>query len=78
MKIKIALLTVALLLAGVPISHTNSTPDEQFYFKINPPGPEYIGYASSNSFELRMSNSSYIQVKFKDSQIHNVCQMIKW
>ena len=66
MKIKIALLTVALLLAGVPISHSNTTPDEQFYFKINPPGPEYIGYASSNSFELRMSNSSYIQVKFKD------------
>ncbi len=66
MKIKIALLTVALLLAGVPISHSNTTPDEQFYFKIDPPGPEYIGYASSNSFELRMSNSSYIQVKFKD------------
>ena len=66
MKIKIFLLSVFLLIAGIPASYSNAIPDEQFYFKINPPGPEYIGYASSNSFELRMSNSSYIQVKFKD------------
>lgn len=66
MKIKVALFTVFLLITGVPLSHSSTIPDEQFYFKINPPGPEYIGYASSNSFELRMSNSSYIQVKFKD------------
>jgi len=66
LKIKIFLLSVFLLIAGIPASYSNAIPDEQFYFKINPPGPEYIGYASSNSFELRMSNSSYIQVKFKD------------
>lgn len=66
MKKRIALLTILLLLSGTQVSFSSAIPDEQFYFKINPPGPEYIGYASSNSFELRMSNSSYIQVKFKD------------
>lgn len=66
MKMKIAVFSIFLMIAGIPTSYSNSVPDEQFYFKINPPGPEFIGYASSNSFELRMSNSSYIQVKFKD------------
>ena len=66
MKFKSFLAAVLLIFVGVTPGYSSSTPDEQFYFKINPPGPEYIGYASSNSFELRMSNSSYIQVKFKD------------
>jgi hypothetical protein len=63
-KVVVAAMLASLLIATPSIA--NTAPDEQFYFKINPPGPEYIGYASSNSFELRMSNSSYIQVKFKD------------
>lgn len=66
MRVKALLVTLLTSLLITPPSFANVAPDEQFYFKINPPGPEYIGYASSNSFELRMSNSSYIQVKFKD------------
>lgn len=66
MKKWITILTVFLIATSSQNAFSNTTPDEQFYFKVNPPGPEYIGYASSNSFELRMSTSSYIQVKFKD------------
>ena len=46
-------------------SYSDSLPDEQFYFKVGVPGPEYIGYSSSNSFELRMATSSYIQIKYQ-------------
>lgn len=66
MKIRAIFALAIILIAGSNPAVSATLPDEQFYFKVNPPGPEYIGYASSNSFELRMSNSSYIQVKFQD------------
>lgn len=36
-------------------------PDEQYYASTIAPGRGYMGYASANAFELRMSSSAHIQ-----------------
>lgn len=65
MKLRIFAITFLLLTFSLP-SYSANIPDEQYTFPTAAPGPEYMGYASSNFHELRMATSYYIQVKYKD------------
>ena len=60
----IPLLIVSLItpLSASAITIGYSTfPDEQYYASTMAPGRGYMGYASANAFELRMSSSAHIQ-----------------
>jgi hypothetical protein len=46
--------------SAITIGHS-TFPDEQYYASTIAPGPGYMGYASANAFELRMSSSAHIQ-----------------
>lgn len=64
MRRLIPLLAMALItpLSASAITIGYSTfPDEQYYASTIAPGRGYMGYASANAFELRMSSSAHIQ-----------------
>ena len=63
---------VGLLLSATPVAAADK-PDEQTFFSSRAPGPDYIGYASSNQFELRMATSAYEQVSYQN--IPNAMQL---